>query len=209
MSHRSKDAKLKLTWDIKPFIPWMKSDFLKCKKFNYVLDFARCKKLRIKTDFDLVIVEGSKLGMKSNYNCRKKNLNSLLENNINLAVRRKQEHILLNFKSDFNTDKSEKQNRCQQLNIINLGQSELRIFIMFSCWKSVFVFHFCLCVKIGLEIKICSCFCLIAKIILFSNNVFNFFSWFFSTIVIRFRSQFWLLVAVPATWSGSFRHSLT
>ena len=46
----------------------MKSDFVKC----YVLDFARCKKLRTKTDFDLVIVEGSKLGMKSNYDCRKK-----------------------------------------------------------------------------------------------------------------------------------------
>ena len=32
--------------------------FLKCKKFNYVSDFARYKKLRTKTDFDLVIVEG-------------------------------------------------------------------------------------------------------------------------------------------------------
>ena len=27
-----------------------------------------------KTDFDLVIVEGSKLGLKSNYNCRKKSI---------------------------------------------------------------------------------------------------------------------------------------
>ena len=59
------------TWDIKPFVPWMKSDFLKCKKFNYVVDFARCKKLRTETDFNLVIVEGPKLGMKSDYNCRK------------------------------------------------------------------------------------------------------------------------------------------
>ena len=50
----------------------MKSDFLKFKKFNYILDFARCKKLRTKTDFDLVIVEGSKLGTRSNYNCRMK-----------------------------------------------------------------------------------------------------------------------------------------
>ena len=50
----------------------MKSDFLKCTKFNYVSDFARCKKLRTKTDFDLVIVEGLKLGMKTDYNCRKK-----------------------------------------------------------------------------------------------------------------------------------------
>ena len=41
-------------------VPWMKSDFLRCKKFNYV------------PDFDLVIVEGSKLGTKSNYNCRTK-----------------------------------------------------------------------------------------------------------------------------------------
>ena len=61
-----------ITWDIKHFVPWMKSDFLRCKKFNYVSDFARCKKLRTKTDFDLVIVEGSKLGMKSDYNCRRK-----------------------------------------------------------------------------------------------------------------------------------------
>ena len=53
-------------------MPQTKSDFLKYKKFNYVLDFARCKKLRRKTDFDFVIVEGSKLGTKSDYNCRKK-----------------------------------------------------------------------------------------------------------------------------------------
>ena len=39
----------------------MKSDFLKCKKFNYDSDFARCKKLRTKTDFDLVIVEGQEV----------------------------------------------------------------------------------------------------------------------------------------------------
>jgi hypothetical protein len=38
--------------------------FLKCKKFEYVSDFARCKKLRTKTDFDLVFVEGSKLETK-------------------------------------------------------------------------------------------------------------------------------------------------
>ena len=50
----------------------MESDFLKCKKFNYISDFARCKKLRTKTNFDLVIVERSKLGMKSDYNCRRK-----------------------------------------------------------------------------------------------------------------------------------------
>ena len=49
----------------------MKSDFLKCKKFKYVSDFARCEKMRTKTDFDLVFVEGSKLGTKSDYNCRK------------------------------------------------------------------------------------------------------------------------------------------
>ena len=60
------------TRDIKLFVPWMKSDFLKCKKFNNVSVFARCKKLRTKTDFDLVIVEGSKFGMKSDYNCRKR-----------------------------------------------------------------------------------------------------------------------------------------
>ena len=60
------------TWDIKHFVPWMKSDFLRCKKFNYVSDFARCKKLRTKIDFDLVIVEESKLGTKSDYNCRRK-----------------------------------------------------------------------------------------------------------------------------------------
>ena len=64
--------KLSNTWDIKHFVPWTKSDFLKWKFFNYVSDFARCKKLRTKTDFDLVIVEGSKLGMKSDYNCRRK-----------------------------------------------------------------------------------------------------------------------------------------
>ena len=58
------------TWDIKPFVPWTKSDFLKYKKFKYI--FARCIKLRTKTDFDLVFVEGSKLGTKSDYNCRKK-----------------------------------------------------------------------------------------------------------------------------------------
>ena len=48
-------------------------------------------------DFDLVIVEGSKLGTKSNYNCRKnqdKNLNMLLENMIILAIRQMQEQIL-------------------------------------------------------------------------------------------------------------------
>ena len=50
----------------------MKSDSLKCKKCNYVLDFAICKKLRTKTNFDLVIFEGSKLGTESDYNCRKK-----------------------------------------------------------------------------------------------------------------------------------------
>ena len=55
----------------KPFVPWMKSDFLKCENFNYVSDFARCKKLRIKTDFDLVTVEGTKLGTKYDYNCRR------------------------------------------------------------------------------------------------------------------------------------------
>ena len=60
------------TWDIKHFVPWTKSDFLKWKNFNYVSDFARCKKLRTKTDFDLVIVGGSKLGTKSDYNCRRK-----------------------------------------------------------------------------------------------------------------------------------------
>ena len=60
------------TWDIKPFVPWTKSDFLKSKQFDYVSDFARCKKLRTKTDFDLVIVEGSRLGTKSDYNCRRK-----------------------------------------------------------------------------------------------------------------------------------------
>ena len=54
----------------------MKSDCLKGKKFNDVLDFARCKKLRSKTDFDLVIVEGSKLGTKSDYNCRRKSRRS-------------------------------------------------------------------------------------------------------------------------------------
>ena len=42
--------------------------------------------------------------------------------------------------------------------------------------KSDFVFPFCLCVEIGLKIKICFHFCLTAKIILFSNNVFNFCS---------------------------------
>ena len=42
--------------------------------------------------------------------------------------------------------------------------------------KSDFVFHFCLCVEIGLKIKICFRFGLTAKIILFSNNIFNFFS---------------------------------
>ena len=63
------------TWDIKPFAPWTKSDFLKHKKFKYVPDFARCKKLRTKTDFDLVFVEGSKLGTKTDYNCRKKSRN--------------------------------------------------------------------------------------------------------------------------------------
>ena len=76
----------------------MKSDFLKHKKFNYVLDFARCKKLRTKADFDLVIVEGQ------NWECnlipivkenQEKKLNTLLENNIILAVRQKQKHILI------------------------------------------------------------------------------------------------------------------
>ena len=54
--------------------------------------------MRTKTDFDLVIVEGSKLGTKSDYNCRRKsrkNLNTLLENNIILAVRQKRKHILI------------------------------------------------------------------------------------------------------------------
>ena len=50
----------------------MKSGFLKCKKFNYISDFARCKKLRTKTDFYLVVVEVSKLGTKSDDNCRRK-----------------------------------------------------------------------------------------------------------------------------------------
>ena len=62
------------------------------------MDFARCKKLRTKTDFDLVIIEGSKLGTKSDSNCGKfqeENLNTLLENNMILAVRQKQEHILI------------------------------------------------------------------------------------------------------------------
>ena len=60
------------TWDIKPFVPWTKSNFLKGKKFNCVSDFARWKKLRTKTDFDLILVEGSKLRTKSDYNCRRK-----------------------------------------------------------------------------------------------------------------------------------------
>ena len=50
----------------------MKSNFLKGKKFNYVSDFARWKKLRTKTDYDLIIVEGSKLKTQSDYNCRRK-----------------------------------------------------------------------------------------------------------------------------------------
>ena len=115
------------------------------------------------TDFDLVIVEGSKLGMKSHYNCRKKSRKKIayivreyyyFGHNTNAGT-------YFNFKSDFNTQtKVKNKNRFQWLNIINIGQSELGIFIMFSCWKSVFVFHFCLCVKIGLGIKICSCVCL-------------------------------------------------
>ena len=60
------------TWDIKPFVPWTKSNFLKGKKFNCVSDFARWKKLGTKTDFDLILVEGSKLRTKSDYNCRRK-----------------------------------------------------------------------------------------------------------------------------------------
>ena len=60
------------TWDIKAFVPWTKSNFIKCKKSNYVSDFTRCKELRTKTDFDLVIVEGLKLRTKSDYNCKTK-----------------------------------------------------------------------------------------------------------------------------------------
>ena len=62
------------------------------------MDFARCKKLRTKTDFDFVIVEGSKWErnlitiVEEN---QEKNLNTLLENNIILAVRQKRKHILI------------------------------------------------------------------------------------------------------------------
>ena len=84
----------------------MKSDFLKCKKFNYVVDFARCKKLRTETDFNLVIVEGSKLGMKSDYNCR---TNS-------------KAGTYFDFESDFDTQtKVKNKNRFQWLNIINIS----------------------------------------------------------------------------------------
>ena len=73
------------------------------------------------------------------------------------------------------------------------GQIRTRDIYYVQLLKSDFVFHFCLCVKIRLKIKICFRFCLTAKIILFYNNVFKFFSWFSSIIVIRFHSQFWPL----------------
>ena len=63
---------------------------------NLIMFLARCKKLRTKTNFDIVIVEGSKLKTKSDYNkIKKKKLNMLLENNVILAARQKQEHILI------------------------------------------------------------------------------------------------------------------
>ena len=61
-----------------------------------------------KTDFDLVIVEGSKLGTKSDYNCREKKLNTLLENNIILAA-----ETYFNFESDFDTQTKVKNNFSQ------------------------------------------------------------------------------------------------
>ena len=142
------------------------------------MDFARCKKLRTKTDFDLVIVEGSKLGMESYYNCSKKS-------------RKKFEYIVreyyyfgcktnagtyFNFKSDFDTDKGEKQKQISAAKHNKYQPIRTQDISYVQPLKSVFVFDFCLCVEIRLEIKICSCFCLIAKIILFSNNIFNFFS---------------------------------
>ena len=65
----------------------------------------------------------------------------------------------------------------------------IRTWDIYYVWLD-FVFHFCLCVEIGLKIKICSCFCLTAKIILFSNNVFNFFPNFFLQLLSDFIPSF-------------------
>ena len=63
----------------------MKFDCLKCKKINFVSDFAICKKLRTKTDFDLVIVEGSKYLITIVEKNQDKDVNMLLGNNLILS----------------------------------------------------------------------------------------------------------------------------
>ena len=80
------------TWDNKPFVAWTKSDLVKCKKIKYVLDFARCKKLRTKTVFDLVFVKGQNWEQDLITIVEKNQiffLNTLLRNNVILAVRQK------------------------------------------------------------------------------------------------------------------------
>ena len=88
----------------------MKFDCLKCKKINFVSDFAICKKLRTKTDFDLVIVEGSKYLITIVEKNQDKDVNMLLGNNLILSPISTQ-------------TKLSNKNRFQWPNIINLGQS--------------------------------------------------------------------------------------
>ena len=63
--------------------------------------------------------------------------------------------------------------------------------IAFQHTKSDFGFNFCLCIKIGLEIRIQFCLSLVIEITLYVSNVFIYFSWFCFTILISFCSHFW------------------
>ena len=96
---------------------------------------------------------------------KKKKLNTLLENNIILAVRQKRKHILILSLISTQT-KKKKKIRFRQLNIINLGQSELGIFIMFGHQNLILFFPFVCVSKSDSKLKYVSAFVLLPKYII-------------------------------------------
>ena len=85
-----------------------------------------------------------------------------------MAVRQKQNHILILSLISTHTDKREKQNQILMAEHNKSGPTRTWDICYVQQLKSDFVFPFCLCVEIGLKIKICFHFCLTAIIILLS-----------------------------------------